>query len=242
MRLRFGVLKTISIKREYHNFNACPCYLRPYESNTMQPIYSTARRLIASRNITNPLRQHHRLQSSLSRPSFSFRPPLNTRYPSAALKRRNSSLSIPGGQPQTQPSEDAPAYHLSFTCKPCLHRSTHRITKQGYHHGTVLVTCPSCKSRHVIADHLKVFLDTSKTLEDILKEKLEAGEDFTQLLKKGKLGIRPGALVGNEGEEDLEFWEDGSETQHKPLVNEPSPTGEPTGTDDQIYNPRYKKT
>jgi hypothetical protein len=65
---------------------------------------------------------------------------------------------------------------------------------------------------------LKVFLDQKKTLEDILREKLEEGQDFTKLLKKGTLGIRPGSLVGNEGEEDLEFWEDGAETKHKPLV------------------------
>ncbi|KAK5452950.1 hypothetical protein LTS15_007099 [Exophiala xenobiotica] len=59
-----------------------------------------------------------------------------------------------------------------------------------------------------------------KTLEDILREKLEEGQDFTKLLKKGTLAIRPGSLVGNEGEEDLEFWEDGAETKHKPLVGE----------------------
>lgn len=33
-------------------------------------------------------------------------------------------------------------------------------------------------------------------------------------LKKGKLGIRHGELVGNEGEEEIEFWEDGTETPH----------------------------
>jgi len=35
------------------------------------------------------------------------------------------------------------------------------------------------------------------------------------LIKKGQLGIRLGKVVGNEGEEDIEFWEDGSETTHK---------------------------
>jgi hypothetical protein len=73
---------------------------------------------------------------------------------------------------------------------------------------------------------LKVFLDQKKTLEDILREKLETGQDFTKLLKKGTLGIRPGSLVGNEGEEDLEFWEDGAETTHKPLVGERNHAGE----------------
>ena len=51
-----------------------------------------------------------------------------------------------------------PSYQLTFTCKPCGARSTHEITKQGYHHGTVLITCPGCKNRHVISDHLKVNL------------------------------------------------------------------------------------
>lgn len=41
-----------------------------------------------------------------------------------------------------------------------------------------------------------------------------------QKLKKGKLGIRNGQLVGNEGEEEIEFWEDGTETPH--IRNEPN--------------------
>lgn len=51
-----------------------------------------------------------------------------------------------------------PAYEMTFTCKQCLDRSSHRITKQAYHFGTVLVNCPGCKSRHLIADHMKVGL------------------------------------------------------------------------------------
>jgi protein import protein ZIM17 len=51
---------------------------------------------------------------------------------------------------------NTPAYEMSFTCKPCSTRSTHKISKQGYHHGTVLITCPSCRNRHLIADHMKV--------------------------------------------------------------------------------------
>ncbi|ETN39533.1 uncharacterized protein HMPREF1541_05759 [Cyphellophora europaea CBS 101466] len=48
-----------------------------------------------------------------------------------------------------------------------------------------------------------------------MKKKLPDGKPLSDLLKKGKLGIRQGAIVGNEGEEDLEFWEDGSETVHE---------------------------
>ncbi|CAI7637604.1 unnamed protein product [Penicillium glandicola] len=79
------------------------------------------------------------------------------------------------------------AYRITFTCKPCGHRSAHRMSKQGYHRGTVLIQCPSCDSRHVMS----VFFEKKTTLEDLLKEK---GQTLTQ-----------GHMEGN-----LEFWEDGS--------------------------------
>ena len=51
---------------------------------------------------------------------------------------------------QRQESQaDQPAYEMTFTCKKCSTRSSHR---------TVLITCPGCKNRHLIADHLKVDL------------------------------------------------------------------------------------
>ena len=66
-----------------------------------------------------------------------------------------------------------PEYQIFFTCRPCGHRSGHRITKQGYHHGTVLIQCPECKNRHVMSDHFKIFSDLDVTIEDILKERGE---------------------------------------------------------------------
>ncbi|KAM7199287.1 DNL zinc finger domain containing protein [Rhypophila sp. PSN 637] len=98
-------------------------------------------------------------------------------------------------QDQTRPS-DRPSYELRFTCKPCGHRSSHLISKQGYHHGSVLISCPSCRNRHIISDHLKIFGDKAVTIEDILREK-------GQLVKKGTLGE----------DEDVEFWEDGTITE-----------------------------
>jgi protein import protein ZIM17 len=84
-----------------------------------------------------------------------------------------------------------PAYEITFTCRKCLDRSSHRITKQAYHFGTTLITCPGCKNRHLISDHLKIFSDKSVTLEDILREK-------GQFLKKGRLG--------EDG--DIEFYDE----------------------------------
>jgi protein import protein ZIM17 len=52
--------------------------------------------------------------------------------------------------------ENVPSYELTFTCNVCKTRSSHRMSKQGYHHGTILISCPDCKNRHLISDHLKV--------------------------------------------------------------------------------------
>ncbi|KAF1816165.1 zf-DNL-domain-containing protein, partial [Eremomyces bilateralis CBS 781.70] len=81
---------------------------------------------------------------------------------------------------EAEPKKDVPSYDMTFTCKKCTTRSTHRVSKQGYHHGTVLVTCPGCKNRHLICDHLKIFSDSRITIEDILSDKGE-------LLKRGVL-------------------------------------------------------
>lgn len=82
-------------------------------------------------------------------------------------------------------------YQLSFTCVPCGHRSHHNVSKQGYHTGSTLITCPECRNRHVISDHLGIFGDKKVTIEDIMREK-------GQLVKRGSLG--------EDG--DIEFWPD----------------------------------
>ncbi|KAI1134945.1 DNL zinc finger-domain-containing protein [Hypoxylon sp. FL0543] len=89
-----------------------------------------------------------------------------------------------------------PHYELTFTCVPCSERSTHTISKQGYHKGSVLITCPSCRNRHIISDHLNIFGNRKITVEDLMREK-------GQLVKRGTLG--------EDG--DVEFWEDGTVTE-----------------------------
>lgn len=76
--------------------------------------------------------------------------------PSPTISESDTSLlsSLPPSPPGR---EDVPSYAMVFTCKKCDARSAHRVSKQGYHHGTVLITCPSCKNKHLMADHLKVY-------------------------------------------------------------------------------------
>ncbi|ODV82084.1 zf-DNL-domain-containing protein, partial [Suhomyces tanzawaensis NRRL Y-17324] len=71
---------------------------------------------------------------------------------------------------------DNPQMMIAFTCKKCDTRSSHTFSKQSYHKGTVLIQCPGCKNRHLIADNLKVFKDNRFSLEEVLKA---SGESVT---------------------------------------------------------------
>jgi protein import protein ZIM17 len=129
---------------------------------------------------------------TLSSSQLSFR-----RFQSTPAKP-TEELTKPAEDP-AQPDDKAikqPSYQITFTCKPCSERSTHVMTKQAYHHGSVLITCPKCKNRHVIADHLNVSLllchatvtdemqmfgDDKITIEDLMRERGE-------VVRKGVIG------------------------------------------------------
>ncbi|KAJ5302006.1 hypothetical protein PENANT_c050G00198 [Penicillium antarcticum] len=146
------------------------------------------------------------LSTQITRPRFAIRSlPRSQRIVTHTQFRANSSAARPltaaaPSQTETDAEREAQnaerrkneeAYRITFTCKPCGHRSEHRMSKQGYHRGTVLIQCPGCQSRHVMSDHLGVFFDKKTTLEDLLKEKGQA--------------LTHGHTDGN-----LEFWDDGS--------------------------------
>ncbi|KAG5650545.1 hypothetical protein H0H81_011859 [Sphagnurus paluster] len=76
---------------------------------------------------------------------------------------------------QALPNKMEPRLSMTFTCTApgCSERSTHEFTKRSYTRGIVLVQCPGCKNRHLIADHLGWFKDDTeggklRTVEDIL--------------------------------------------------------------------------
>jgi protein import protein ZIM17 len=79
--------------------------------------------------------------------------PSAVRFESTAAPSTSTSTNAPDSR---LAREQVPSYELTFTCNVCKTRSSHRLSKQGYHKGTVLISCPDCKNRHLISDHLKV--------------------------------------------------------------------------------------
>jgi protein import protein ZIM17 len=77
------------------------------------------------------------------------------------------------------------------------------VSKQGYHQGSVLIACPSCRNRHVISDHLGIFGGDIKTVEDLLRARGE-------LVKRGMLLQQQSGDGDEDG--DFEVWDDGSVT------------------------------
>ncbi|KAJ7114129.1 DNL zinc finger-domain-containing protein [Mycena epipterygia] len=89
---------------------------------------------------------------------------------------------------QPLPETIIPKLSMTFTCTAdgCGERSTHEFSRQAYQSGLVLVQCPGCKNRHLIADHLGWFKESTeegklRTIEDILRAR---GEKVT----RGTLG------------------------------------------------------
>lgn len=65
-----------------------------------------------------------------------------------------------------------------FTCNVCEHRSAKRFSKHCYTKGIVIVQCPGCTARHLLADNMGWFEDDKKNIEEILRDK---GEEVVRL-------------------------------------------------------------
>lgn len=81
---------------------------------------------------------------------------------------------------------------MLFTCTKCDTRAGKAFSKQAYEHGLVIVTCPGCDSRHLIADNLG-WMGDNGNIEDIMREK---GQDAVRLTADGTVEVDPELFVG----------------------------------------------
>jgi len=60
---------------------------------------------------------------------------------------------------------------LEFTCNVCDTRNSHSISRHAYGKGTVIATCPGCKTGHLIADNLNWIVDDFKNLKEAMAKR-----------------------------------------------------------------------
>jgi mitochondrial protein import protein ZIM17 len=106
------------------------------------------------------------------------------------LSENQSSFSdVPGVKSQGE------KYAMVYTCTVCNTRSVKQISKQGYHHGCVLVRCPGCQNLHLIADHLGIFESKGWTIESYLAEN---GENVRKVDDGGVLELTREDILGSK--------------------------------------------
>ena len=103
-------------------------------------------------------------------------------------KKFTSFQDIPGVKTEGE------KYAMVYTCKVCNTRSIKQISKQGYHHGCVLVRCPGCLNLHLIADHIGIFEDKGWTIESYLAE---YGESVKRVDNDGVLELTRADIIGS---------------------------------------------
>ena len=164
-------------KQEGRRHNLKPCFivtLSPSKvpsttSTTMSIPHHAFRRIIrqaslATRTATKPRTVQNVVPQATRHITTSCLQPWRAHHLPITLHdgaQRSASTAQPPPQPlphrpAPHRNPDEPCYELTFTCKACRHRSAHTVSKQGYHKGTTLITCPGCKARHLISDHLHV--------------------------------------------------------------------------------------
>ena len=86
-------------------------------------------------------------------------------------------------------------YAMVYTCSVCETRAAKMISKQAYHHGTVLIRCPGCQNLHLIADHLGQFEERGWNVEDFLAEH---GEKVTRVAHDNVLELTMKDITGEK--------------------------------------------
>jgi protein import protein ZIM17 len=99
--------------------------------------------------------------------------------------------SIPGAQ------KGGRKLAIVFTCTVCDTRSIKQFTENAYNNGVVIVQCPGCQNRHLIADNLSFFED-GKGGWNIEKALSEMGENVKVVNNDNVMELSVEDLFGAE--------------------------------------------
>ncbi|TKY90029.1 hypothetical protein EX895_000027 [Sporisorium graminicola] len=94
----------------------------------------------------------------------------------SSLSSQEEAASIPVTGERTPIGQIEQRLAITFTCTvdECGHRSSHEFSKRSYTKGIVIVQCPGCKNRHLIADNLSWFTENEgepRTIEQMIEAK-----------------------------------------------------------------------
>lgn len=127
-----------------------------------------------------------------------------------ASQSQEGSDNTASGSSSSESSERKMA--IIYTCKKCSTRSMKTFNRSSYERGLVLVTCPGCLSKHLIADHLGWFGDKGFQVEQLGKERGgenngEGGEGSGEGISKAER-VKKISVNGMEGltAEDVAGW------------------------------------
>lgn len=113
---------------------------------------------------------------------------------SALLHPERQKASVMGGPGIGPKDADMVA---AFTCGKCDYRMVKKFSKHAYTKGIVIVECPGCRAKHLLADNLSWFEDEATNIEDILREKGESfvrvGDGDYQVVDVGDGDVTPNA-------------------------------------------------
>ena len=96
--------------------------------------------------------------------------------------------------------------YMMFTCGQCETRAVRGFSRQAYENGVVIVTCPGCSSKHVVADRMGWFGEPGSVEDFIAQADTDGGA--SQKVTRGSVTLEAGNDDGTLeiNATDLEAW------------------------------------
>ena len=97
--------------------------------------------------------------------------------------------------PKTQKAK-TDRFQLEFTCNKCNTRNSHSISRLAYGQGTVIATCPGCKTGHLVSDNLNWLEDDFKNIKEAMAKR---GQPVTDLrVQRDGVAREAAAVIAGE--------------------------------------------